>query len=406
MRTILPLAIIILVYILTGIIFLYGFKKQIISKNKFWRMIFVWSDLLISATIILVLLILYFIIRSSPNFISLTRIFYAISFFLLFYIPKLLFVILFIFNELIKFLINAVLIKNVKFRILTFLGFIISIFTFITIVYGIIAGKNDFTVRNTEIYTDKIPKSFDKLKIVQISDIHIGSFYYNSDKLTKIVKIINNLNPDIVLFTGDLVNNFAEEADGFDSIFLKIKAPLGKFAVLGNHDYGDYTVWPTPEIKNINLSKIIFHYKAMGFNLLQNRSVIISNGKDSITIAGVDNWGLPPFRQYGDLQKTVENVSSRSFTIMLSHDPSYWNEEIQYSKKVDITFSGHTHGGQVGFEKFGIKWNLVKYRYPQCAGLYQNNQNYLYVNRGLGCIGFIGRIGIPPEITLIIIHKK
>jgi predicted MPP superfamily phosphohydrolase len=308
--------------------------------------------------------------------------------------------------DIIKYSLKFTLKKNFKFKFISLIGLFLSILIGIGILYAMLIGKNDFTVRNTEIVSNKLPKSFEGLKIVQLSDIHIGSFYYNTKALTEVVNKINDLNPDIVILTGDLVNNFTEEADGLDSIFNRINAPLGKLAVLGNHDFGDYTIWRTPETKSTNLDKIILHYKAMGFNLLRNESTYISNGKDSIIIAGVDNWGLPPFKQYGDFKKAIKNIKSGYYTIMLSHDPTHWNEEIKFSKKVDLTFSGHTHGMQIGIEKFGYRWSPVKYKYEQWAGLYQNKNSNLYVNRGLGCIGFLGRIGMPPEITVMVIKTK
>ncbi|NCO54444.1 MAG: metallophosphoesterase [Bacteroidetes bacterium CG_4_10_14_3_um_filter_31_20] len=403
MRMMLPFGITIAIYLLTELLFIFGVKSLL--NNRICKL-FYWINSIITVVLIVTITIFYIKIRSNGNFISYTNMFYGITYFMLLLVTKLVFVTFFIINQILKYVIRFVIRGKNKFIIVTYIGLVFSILTFITITYGMFIGKNDFTIRNEKISSSKIPQSFDKFKIVQISDIHIGSFYYNSDKLISVVNTINKLNPDIVIFTGDLVNNFAEEADGYDTCFANIKAKYGKYAILGNHDFGDYSVWRTPETKQVNLEKIISHYNAMGFKLLRNSSEIISNGKDSITIVGVDNWGLPPFKQYGDLKKALKNVSLNLFTIMLSHDPTHWDKEIKFYKNIDITFSGHTHGMQMGFEKFGIKWSPVQYRYKQWAGLYQNNNNYLYVNRGLGCIGFLGRIGMPPEITLIEIYKK
>lgn len=405
MKMIIPLGISILIYLLAEIAFIYGIKKHVI-KNKFRFKIFIWIDIILSLIFILLFTLYASKIRSNPDFIAFTNMFYTLSYFMLFFIPKLNIALFFLLNQFIKYSLNVLLKKSFKFRTITLTGVIISILIIFGILYGITIGKNDFTVRQSEIYSNKLPKSFDGLKVVQLSDIHIGSFYYNKAALTEVVNTINSLKPDIVILTGDLVNNFSEEADGLDTVFNRINAPLGKFAVLGNHDFGDYTIWRTPETKNANLEKIILHYKAMGFNLLRNSSATINNNSDSIYIAGVDNWGLPPFKKYGDFKKAISKVPVESFTIMLSHDPTHWNEEIKFSKKVDITFSGHTHGMQLGIEKFGIKWSPVKYRYFHWADLYQNKNSILYVNRGLGCIGFMGRIGMPPEITLMVINKK
>ena len=272
--------------------------------------------------------------------------------------------------------------------------------------FGILIGKTDLSVKKSSITLEKLPFSFNKLKIVQISDLHIGSFCQNRSFVNKTVNNINELKPDIVFLTGDLVNNFADEANGFDSIFKRIKAPLGKFAILGNHDFGDYTVWRTPTTKNVNLKDVMTHYKNMGFTLLRNDHIYIKKGNDSIAIAGVDSWGKHPFKQYGDVNKAIQNIPENIFTILLSHDPSYWDSIIKHISKVDITFSGHTHGMQLGIDNFGLKWSPIQYRYPQWYGLYCYRSKYLYVNRGLGFIGFTGRIGMPPEITFIEIIKK
>lgn len=403
MRMILPFGLTLFIYILTEIIFIYGLKSFF---NKKFLKIFLFINISISLLIVLAIGFEYFNIRKNNNFIYYTNMFYCITYFLLFLVTKLIFNVFFIINQIIFFLLQFIKREKISFKLFTNIGIVLSIITFITITYGIIYGKNDLIVKQVSIFSSKIPQKFNKFKIVQISDLHLGSFYYNTKKIKEVVNAINNLKPDIVILTGDLVNNFAEEANGFDSIFVKIKAKYGKYAVLGNHDFGDYTVWRTPETKQVNLNKIILHYKAMGFNLLQNNSEIISNGNDSIQIAGVDNWGMPPFKKYGDLKKASKKLLPNKFTIMLSHDPTHWEEEIKFQKNIDLTCSGHTHGMQFGFEKFGIKWSPVKYRYKNWAGLYQNKNSYLYVNRGIGCIGFIGRIGMPPEITLIEIIKK
>jgi uncharacterized protein len=320
--------------------------------------------------------------------------------------PKFAFSIILAINYIVRMFLRIFKIKKNNKKSISYFALVHCIIYFVVMLYGIIYGKTNFTVRNERIETSKLPPSFNKLKIVQISDIHIGSFCNDTASILKVVNIINSLHPDVVLFTGDLVNNFAEEANAFDNILHKINAPLGKFAVLGNHDFGDYTVWRTSGTKNVNLNDIIKHYQVMGFKLLRNENTFIKKGHDSIAIAGVDSWGLPPFKQYGDKNKALKNIPENTFTILLSHDPSYWNTKIKYDSRVNITFSGHTHGMQLGFEKFGLSWSPIQYRYPQWGGLYHFKTQYLYVNRGLGFIGFAGRIGMPPEITLIeLLHK-
>jgi predicted MPP superfamily phosphohydrolase len=219
--------------------------------------------------------------------------------------------------------------------------------------------------------------------------------------------MINMLKSDIVVFTGDLVNNYASEFDQWVEVFNKIEAPLGKFSILGNHDYGEYVPWDTLEEKQQNLEKLINHHANMGFNLLLNQSHILERDGQKLVIAGVENYGLPPFPQYGDLDKALTNISKEDFTVLLSHDPSHWDEKvINHSKDISLTLSGHTHGMQFGIEIPGfIKWSPVKYKYPRWAGLYQVAEKFLYVNRGFGFIGFSGRVGIWPEITKITLRS-
>lgn len=378
------------------------FKNSSRKKKIIWLLI----DLFISTIIFVFIVIYYFQIRNNSDYHSFTKIFYSVTFFFLTFVPKFAFAIVHIIRTIIiKILIVFGIIKPEKNRP-SYIALIHSIIIFFIILTGITFGKTDVKVRESGISSSLLPESFNKLRIVQISDFHIGSFCDNKSYLKKVVNIINELKPDIVFFTGDLVNNFAEEAEGFDSIINKINAPLGKFAVLGNHDFGDYTVWRTPETKKTNLNEIVTHYISMGFTLLRNENCYIVKGNDSIAIAGVDNWGLPPFKQYGDVMKAIQGIPQNTFTILLSHDPSYWNTVIKYIKKISVTFSGHTHGMQMGLEYLGIEWSPVKYRYPQWGGLYNYGDQYIYVNRGLGFIGFTGRIGMAPEITLFEIKSK
>ncbi len=406
MKIIVSLLISLIIYIGTLLIFYKGIR-EIFFKNSTRKRKITWLliDIFISALIFIFIAIYYFQIRNHPNYISFTKIFYSVTFFFLTFIPKLAFAIV----QVIRFTISVFLrIFKVKLRKKRppYIALIHCIIIFFIILWGIAYGKTNFKVREANICSPSLPESFNNLKIVQVSDIHIGSFCNNKSYMLQVVNIINDLKPDIVFFTGDLVNNFADEANGYDSIFQKIKAPLGKYAVLGNHDFGDYTVWRTPETKNTNLNEIIFHYNAMGFKLLRNTNCYIVKGNDSIAIAGVDSWGLPPFKQYGDVMKAIDGIPQNTYTILLSHDPSYWNSVIKYIKKISVTFSGHTHGMQLGLENIGIEWSPIKYRYPQWGGLYCDGEQYLYVNRGLGFIGFTGRIGMSPEITLLEIKKK
>jgi predicted MPP superfamily phosphohydrolase len=284
-------------------------------------------------------------------------------------------------------------------------GFLLAAFLFLAIVRGILVGRFDFRVVRETIYFDSLPAEFDKLKIVQISDMHIGSFYKHKGQIVKAVELINNLNPDIIFFTGDMVNHIAEEARGLEEVFQKLKAPLGKFSILGNHDYGDYVKWESEEAKRKNLDELIKFERDAGFDILLNENRIISKNEQQIAIVGVENWGNPPFAQYGFLPDAVKGTENIPFRILLSHDPSHWDEQVLHKTNLQLTLSGHTHGMQFGIKIGEWQWSPVQWRYERWQGHYQKGEQSLYVNRGLGHIGFPGRVGMLPEITLIELRK-
>lgn len=288
-----------------------------------------------------------------------------------------------------------------RWKFLTYLGAAFFTLSISSIGYGIFRGRFDFRVIQQNLKFPNLPKSFSGLKIVHISDIHIGSFPKRHPSVIRAIETINELKPDIILFTGDLVNNLAQEVEGWQDIFSRLDAKIGKFSVLGNHDYGDYYQWPDLKQKANNLTQLKNYHAQMGFQLMLNDNIPIEKNNEKLHIIGVENWGKPPFVQYGDLQKATRNVEENSFKILLSHDPSHWDEQVIKQTKIDLTLSGHTHGMQFGIEIPGIKWSPVKYKYPRWGGLYQEGKQFLYVNRGFGYIGFSGRVGMPPEITLL-----
>jgi predicted MPP superfamily phosphohydrolase len=220
------------------------------------------------------------------------------------------------------------------------------------------------------------------------------------------VKIINQLKSDYIFITGDLINNYAWELRGWDRILNQLESKKDKYAVLGNHDYGDYSNWKSTVEKKENLLELIKFYETIEFKLLMNDSDIVERGEESIGIIGVENWGNPPFKKYGDLKRAVEKVSNIPFKILLSHDPSHWSECVKGSTDISLTLSGHTHGMQAAIGIKDKKWSPIKYRYKHWAGLYGHQNQYLYVNRGLGWLGFPGRIGMRPEITSIELFRK
>jgi len=269
-----------------------------------------------------------------------------------------------------------------------------------------VSGRYNYKVKYQQIEFENLPLNFNNFRIVQISDFHIGTLNGNNKELQKIVNIVNSLNPDVIFFTGDLINNFADEVKGTEKILSGFKAKFGKYSILGNHDYGDYSNWLSPEDKKENLNKLIAWHKILGFDLLLNNADSIAIGNEKIAILGVENWGLPPFRQYGNLSKALASANKISFKILLSHDPSHWTKEVIKKTDIELTLSGHTHGFQFGYEFGKRKWSPIKYKYPQWSGLYKDQKQYLYINVGLGVIGYPGRIGMPPEITLIILKRK
>ena len=247
--------------------------------------------------------------------------------------------------------------------------------------------------------------AFDGFKVVQISDMHIGSFHGHENQVKKAIELVNEQKPDLILFTGDLVNNFTEELNGWIPILSNLKAKYGMYSILGNHDYGDYYEWENEAEKAKNLNDLKQAHKNIGFRLLLNENEKISINNSEIAIVGVENWGLPPFPQYGNLNAAMNGSAEMPFKILMSHDPSHWDAEVIEKTDIDLTLSGHTHGMQFGIEIGNIKWSPVKYKYPRWAGLYKDKDQYLYVNRGFGYIGFPGRVGMPPEITLIELEK-
>lgn len=317
------------------------------------------------------------------------------------FIPKFIFVIIIS----ILFFTKTIVSEKVAIIIFPIIGVFSGLLPFFVIVYAIFKAVYHFKIHHHKIYFNHLPKSFNGLKIVQISDLHIGNFNYRFKILERAVKLINELKPDLIFFTGDLVNNYAWELLGWEDLLNKLVAKMGKYAVLGNHDYGDYSTWNSVEEKEENFNTIKQFFKTIDFNLLLNQSDTIDINNEKIAIIGVENWGGPQFKKYGDLAKSIKNVNNIPFKILLSHDPSHWSEEVVNKTDIALTLSGHTHGMQLGFRYKELKWSPIKYKYRHWAGLYKHHNQYLYVNRGLGWLGFPGRIGMRPEISNIHLLK-
>ena len=271
--------------------------------------------------------------------------------------------------------------------------------------YGIISGAHDYRVRRVKLSLKNLPRQFDGLTIAQISDIHSGSFF-NKTAVKGGIEMLLAQKPDVVFFTGDLVNNTADEVKNYIDIFNKVKAPLGVFSTLGNHDYGDYYQWPSLEAKQKNLQNLKEAHRLLGWNLLNDTHRALRVDGAEIGILGIQNWGKG-FIQMGDLAKAHANTQDFPVKLLLSHDPTHWNAQVTTNyKDIDAAFAGHTHGMQFGVELGNFKWSPVQYRYKQWAGLYQEGEQYLYVNRGYGYIGYPGRVGMLPEITIFELVKS
>jgi uncharacterized protein len=411
------LLIILAIILLVDVYGYYGLRKLFARKSlvRFRKRIFLAYWLMDFGFIIFSLIWIWFIRRSDwPDYIQYRNYFYITGAFLLIFLPKLVFLVFNFLHDIFRFfywLFKAAPRRN-KFKKThslnaTFplgVGFILSVFMFGWVLYGIIFGRYDFGVEHVEVRVENLPDSFDGFRIAHFSDTHLGSFHRTSPVVKGIRKIIE-AEPDLLVFTGDMVNNEAVEAERFVDLFAGIPSPYGKFSILGNHDMGDYRRWYTIDEKSANLQQLKEFQNEMGFELLRNSHRFITIGEDSIMVAGVDNWGIPPFHGTGDLQAALGEYADYPYIILLSHDPSHWTHEVVPATNIMLTLSGHTHGFQVGIRTPWFNWSPVTVKYPLWNGLYQEQGQYLYVNRGFGFLGFPGRMGMPPEITVLTLKK-
>ncbi|MFA9212786.1 MAG: metallophosphoesterase [Candidatus Methylacidiphilales bacterium] len=287
-------------------------------------------------------------------------------------------------------------------------GLLVGAAPLIILTRGIFKGAYDYRVRRVQLYLPNLPSGFEGVKLLQVSDIHSGSFT-NRDAVYRGIQMIKDENPDLVFFTGDIVNSKTDELYDWQNIFAEIKAPMGVFSVYGNHDYGDYvSTWKSDEEKAQNLADLAKAHKDMGWNLLRNEHITLTKNNQRIGIIGVENWGdRGRFQKYGDVEKATKNMPDVPVKLLLSHDPSHFDTIVsKQHKEIDVTFSGHTHGFQFGVEIGSFKWSPSQYIYKHWAGLYQEDKQQLYVNRGFGFLGYPGRVGILPEITVFTLTKN
>lgn len=376
--------------------------------------VFFWS--ITAITLISLIAAVYFDFFSWPKWVRI----YLFAFLVMFYFAKLLFIPFLIVDDLVR------LGKWIAYRFgnpaapvapgeagitrsefLSQVGLFFATVPIVSLSYGMIFGGTHYKVRRLSLRFPNLPKAFDGLKILQFSDTHVGTFLSN-EPFARAVKMMMDERADIIFFTGDLVNNRTDEIEPFINTFKKVKAPLGVFSILGNHDYGDYMNWDSEAEKEADREAMYEAHKRMGWQLLRNENRIIEREGEKIAIAGSENWGKHHrFPKYGHIQNTLAGLAGIPFTIMLSHDPSHWEGQIiDYPHPVDLTLSGHTHGMQFGIDTKWLKWSPVQYFYKQWAGLYHKGRHYLYVNRGLGYLGYPGRAGIRPEITVITLRSQ
>ena len=393
-------------YILIDI---YAFQAiKTISKNHFIHGVYVLSSLAI--------LVFFIYAITSPDARTNPKMMYIYGLFLALFVPKIIAVIAMFGEDVIRVFVGvfykigggseaSFMPSRRKFVSTVALG--VAAIPFAALLYGMIKGKYNYKVLKYTLEFEDLPSSFDGYTLTQISDIHSGSFD-NPEKVKYAVDLVNKQQSDLILFTGDLVNNVAQEMDAWKDTFATLKATDGVYSVLGNHDYGDYVSWESAEKKQENLQALIALQKDMGWDVLLNESRTIQKNQQAIKLVGVENWGEGGFKKAGDLEKACADVSAQDFTILMSHDPSHWQSRVkEHPKNIQLTLSGHTHGMQFGIEIPGwFKWSPVKYRYQNWAGIYKEFGRYINVNRGFGYLGYPGRVGIWPEVTVITLKKK
>lgn len=322
-------------------------------------------------------------------------------FFMIIYIPKILYIIFHFFNCLLKKIIKR------KTYFVRYMGQIAAIMVAILMLFGSFSTPKSFELNEVEIHIDNLPESFDGYRIVQISDIHLGSWSNNYNILKPVVDIVNKQNADIIVFSGDMVNNFVEETYGWEPHFSALKSRKGNFAVMGNHDYGDYSQWESQEAKADNLRGIKNAIHDFGFQLLLNESIDIQEGNDRISIVGVENWSKEPHKNYSDLKKALQKTNNESIKILISHDPTHWGAEVREKENIQLMLSGHTHAMQMALKLNGKMYSPASRVYKEWDGLYTENNQHLYVNRGLGQVGMPMRLGAArPEITVLVLRNS
>lgn len=383
-------------------------------QSKPAKAVVIWGFLLISVAVTVVFLLGLSSFRSSRGMTPFHE--WMLSLFLTFFITKLVFVIILSLGDLGRFIYGiadhtkgqrkvgeSYFPQRRKF--ISELAVLIAAIPFASFFYAMIRGKYDYKVHRHTLYFDELPDAFDGFTITQLSDIHSGSFD-NVDAMQRGIDLAKAQKSDLFVFTGDLVNNAAWEIEQYIDRFSQIKAPYGQFSILGNHDYGDYIEWNSAAEKEANLEKLKRHHAELGYRLMLDEHIDLEKDGQKIALIGIQNWGRD-FIKIGDLKKALQGVDKNAFKILLSHDPTHWEDQVRFNPTdIHLTLSGHTHGAQFGVETSGLRWSPVQYKYLDWAGLAKEKNRVLYVNRGFGFLAFSGRLGIWPEITVLTLKKR
>ena len=380
---------------------------------------FLWMHFSFSLLFIAYAITHFLIIRQHYHgYADYRQLFFITGLFILIYLPKLVVLVFIVAENALLFFLQFLsylfqnkrhyeFVKRVrKFKLLSWMGYIAGWILFVICIYGATVTRTDYQVVEETIKSKRIPPAFDGLRIVHISDAHLGSFF-SPGELDRALDLINEQKPDVIVFTGDMINVEAAEALPYIEKFRRLQAPLGKFAVMGNHDHDDYMKISTSDgAGKMDNEKLALYERAMGFTVLRNQHTYLVKGKDSLLVVGVDSWGLKPFKQYGDLKASLKGSDQHKYSILLSHIPNHWEMEVQKKTGLDLTLSGHTHALQIGVELGHQKFSPVSLLYQNFWGLYREGDQFINVNPGLGYLGFPGRIGVRPEITVITLKHE
>jgi uncharacterized protein len=399
----------ILLAIILPIIDIYVFIKLRKNLNLSFRRRYFTAIYWLSSLLLIGFMIFFSFAKSHRTIEIIWPIFSIVSLLLIMiYIPKTLAFTSYIISDIGSLFIKSVKIKRLLNKSLL-IGFIIIIGIFeLSILYGVFYGRFNFQTPEYKINDSQIPASFENYRIVHLSDLHLGSFVYHKNRVSQIVEIVNSLEPDLIVFTGDLVNNTTREAWIFRDELAKLNAKDGIIAVTGNHDYGTYVTWDNNSQFEDNFNDLIRFYESIGAKLLLNDTHVIERNGQQIYIAGIESSGMPPFDELGDLNEAVKTIPDDAFVVLLSHDPSYWQSRVINYPQINLTLSGHTHSMQLGIwcKSLDIKWSPVKFLYPEWHGLYSHNKQKLLINSGAGFIALPVRTGAPPEIGLIVLRGE